>query len=101
MPHKKIETGLIVIKQTKFDKIRRRLMMFFYGRDYEIIENYQQFSNQESTIRTALSKVQKDIDDLSKEKSQRQSFYGVDPSPAADVKKTVEELNKKGINKYM
>lgn len=65
------------------------------------IENYQQFSNQESTIRTALSKVQKDIDDLSKEKSQRQSFYGVDPSPAADVKKTVEELNKKGINKYM
>lgn len=65
------------------------------------IENYQQFSNQESTIRTALSKVQKDIDDLSKEKSQRQNFYGVDPSPAADVKKTVKELNEKGINKYI
>lgn len=65
------------------------------------IENYQQFSNQESTIRTALSKVQKDIDDLSKEKAQRQSFYGVDPSPAADVKKTVAELNEKGINKYL
>lgn len=42
MPHKKMETGLIVIKQTKFDKIIRRLMMFFYGKDYEIIENYQQ-----------------------------------------------------------
>ena len=42
MSHKKMETGLIVIKQTKFDKIRRRLMMFFYGKDYEIIEQYQQ-----------------------------------------------------------
>lgn len=64
------------------------------------IENYQQFSNQEASIRSALSKVQKDIDDLSKEKSQRQSFYGVDPSPAADIKKTVEDLKNKGINKY-
>lgn len=64
------------------------------------IENYQQFSNQEASIRTALSKVQKDIDDLSKEKSQRQSFYGVDPSPADDVKKTVADINEKGINKY-
>ncbi len=42
MPHKKMETGLIVVKQTKFDKIRRRLMMFFYGKDYKIIEQYQQ-----------------------------------------------------------
>ena len=42
MSHKKMETGLIVIKQTKFDKIRRRLMMFFYGKDYKIIEQYQQ-----------------------------------------------------------
>ena len=42
MPHKKMETGLIVIKQTKFDKIRRRIMMFFYGKDYKIIEQYQQ-----------------------------------------------------------
>lgn len=42
MSHKKIETGLIVIKQTKFDKIRRKLMMFFYGKDYKIIEQYQQ-----------------------------------------------------------
>ena len=42
MLHKKIETGLIVIKNTKFDKIRRGLMMFFYGKDYEIIEKYQQ-----------------------------------------------------------
>ena len=42
MSHKKIETGLIVVKQTKFDKIRRKLMMFFYGKDYKIIEQYQQ-----------------------------------------------------------
>ena len=64
------------------------------------IENYQKFSEQESSIRSALSKVQKDIDDLSKEKQQRQSFYGVDPSPAADIKKTTEDLKNKGINKY-
>ena len=37
-----METGLIVIKQTKFDKIRRSLLMFFYGKDYEIIEHYEQ-----------------------------------------------------------
>ena len=37
-----METGLIVIKHTKFDKIRRGLMMFFYGKDYKIFENYQQ-----------------------------------------------------------
>ena len=42
MSHKKMETGLIVIKQTKFDKIRRSLLMFFYGKDYEIIEHYEQ-----------------------------------------------------------
>lgn len=42
MSHKKMETGLIVVKQTKFDKIRRSLLMFFYGKDYKIIENYQQ-----------------------------------------------------------
>ena len=42
MPRKKMETGLIVIKHTKFDKIRRRIMMFFYGKDYKIIEQYQQ-----------------------------------------------------------
>ena len=42
MSHKKMETGLIVVKHTKFDKIRRKIMMFFYGKDYKIIERYQQ-----------------------------------------------------------
>ena len=65
------------------------------------IENYQNFSQHEAKIRKALSDVQKDIENLSKEKQQRQSFYGVDPSPAADVKKTVSELKEKGINKYL
>ena len=45
MPRKKMEIGLIVIKQTKFDKIRRGLLMFFYGKDYKIFENYQQLMN--------------------------------------------------------
>ncbi len=42
MLRKKMETGLIVVRQTKFDKIRRGLLMFFYGNDYKIFENYQQ-----------------------------------------------------------
>ena len=42
MPRKKMETGLVVIKNTKFDKIRRSIMMLFYGRDYETFEKYQQ-----------------------------------------------------------
>ena len=45
MSHKKMETGLIVIKQTKFDKIRRGLLMFFFFFDYKIFENYQQLMN--------------------------------------------------------
>ena len=41
MKHKKMETGLIVVKNIKFDNIRRKIMMFFYGKDYKIIENYK------------------------------------------------------------
>ena len=41
MSHKKMETGLIVIKHTKFDKIRRGLLMFFFFLYYKIFENYQ------------------------------------------------------------
>ena len=37
---KKMETGLILVKDTKFDKIRRKIMIFFYGRDYRIMERY-------------------------------------------------------------
>ena len=39
---KKLETGLIVVKNTKFDNIRRKILMIFYGKDYKILENYQQ-----------------------------------------------------------
>ena len=42
MKRKKLETGLIVVKNTKFDNIRRKILMFFYGKDYKILENYQQ-----------------------------------------------------------
>ena len=42
LSNKKMETGLIVIKHTKFDKIRRGLMMLLYGKDYKIIEQYRQ-----------------------------------------------------------
>ena len=42
MSRKKTETGLIIVKQTKFDKIRKGLLMFFYGYDYKLIEKYEQ-----------------------------------------------------------
>ena len=34
------KTGLILVKDTKFDKIRRKLLMFFWGKDYKIIEEF-------------------------------------------------------------
>lgn len=37
----KKETGLIVVKSTKFDKIRRRIMTFLWGSEYELIEYYE------------------------------------------------------------
>ena len=41
MANKKIETGLILVKETPFEKIRRRLMLLLYGRDYRTIYNYE------------------------------------------------------------
>ena len=38
---RKKETGLILIKDTKFDKIRRKILMFFWGKDYEILQNFE------------------------------------------------------------
>ena len=38
----KNETGLILVRETKFDKIRRKLLMFFWGKDYEIIQNFDE-----------------------------------------------------------
>lgn len=36
------ETGLIIRKETKFDKIINKLMMFFFNREeYLMIERYQ------------------------------------------------------------
>lgn len=41
MANKKAETGLIIIKETPFEKIRRKLMLFLYGKDYLTIYNYE------------------------------------------------------------
>ncbi len=38
----KNETGLILVRETKFDKIRRKLLMLFWGKDYEIIQNFDE-----------------------------------------------------------
>ena len=37
----KNETGLVLVRDTKFDKIRRRILMLFWGKDYEILQNYE------------------------------------------------------------
>ena len=35
------KTGLILVRDTKFDKIRRKLLMLFWGKDYEILQNFE------------------------------------------------------------
>lgn len=37
---KKVENSLILVSDTKFDKIRRKIMLILYGKDYKIIEKY-------------------------------------------------------------
>ena len=38
----KNDSALILVRDTKFDKIRRILLMFFRGKDYEIIQNFDE-----------------------------------------------------------
>ena len=37
----KKETGLVLVRHTKFDKIRRRILKLFWGKDYEILQNFE------------------------------------------------------------
>ena len=37
----KKETSLVLVRDTKFDKIRRRILMLFWGKDYEILQNFE------------------------------------------------------------
>ena len=37
----KKETALVSVRDTKFDKIRRRILMLFWGKDYEILQNFE------------------------------------------------------------
>lgn len=64
------------------------------------ISSFQNLSAQEIKIRTALSKVEKDISDLSTEKKQRENFYGVDPSPAPKVAESLDRVGK-GTSGYL
>ena len=38
---KKIETGLIIVKETPFDKIRRKILNIIYGKDYKILQEFE------------------------------------------------------------
>lgn len=57
------------------------------------IQKYSESTQKELSIRTAIEKVSKDIKDLSTEKSQRENFYGVDPSPAVKVNDAISRAN--------
>ena len=74
-----------------------------YSKNQEIISDistFQQLSSKEIDVRTALSKVDKDISDLSTEKKQREGFYGVDPSPNKGVSESIDRINK-GVDGYL
>ena len=56
----------------------------------ELIEKYSGGMDEQNELRKRISTVQKDIDDLSKEKAQRERFYDYDPSPQGDIQKIME-----------
>lgn len=56
------------------------------------ISNYQKAVKRENDLRSEMAKIQGNIDTLSKEKKQRQQFFGVDPAPKQSVKSAKEEV---------
>ena len=62
--------------------------------DAEKIQKFEDNIKQEEQIREKISSVDKDINTLKKEKSQRERFYRIDPAPQqdySDAKKHVDE----------
>lgn len=76
-------------KQNEFNNLQR---------DQEAINKYAAALEEQNELRARISAVQKDIDDLSHEKAQRERTYGYDPSPSGDVKKLVQDA--KDPSKY-
>ena len=59
------------------------------------LKKYSSSIEEQNELRSRIAIVQKDIDDLSSEKSQRERFYGYDPSPAPDIKQLRADASQK------
>ncbi len=57
--------------------------------------NYMLAREQEMDLKDLASKIDKDISTLQKEKSQRESFYGIDPAPTGKVDEAIERATGK------
>lgn len=55
------------------------------------ISEYNKNVENENKLRKEIALVNKDIDDLTKEKTQRERFYEYDPSPNEDINKVLKE----------
>ncbi|MEG2321918.1 MAG: hypothetical protein RSB71_00300 [Bacilli bacterium] len=59
--------------------------------DINELKTYSKMSAAEESLRGTIGGVEKDIKDLSKEKSSREQFYRYDPSPEEDVKANINK----------
>lgn len=55
------------------------------------ISKYTSAIKEQNELRSRISAVQKDIDDLNNEKRQRERFYGYDPSPSDDIRELISD----------
>lgn len=55
------------------------------------ISKYTSAIKEQNELRSRISAVQKDIDDLNNEKRQRERFYGYDPSPSDDIRDLISD----------
>ena len=56
-----IETGLIVKKETIFDKIRRNLLIFIYQEDYEAMQRLDELIKSKRQIKNTKVIIPKEI----------------------------------------
>ena len=57
----------------------------------DLINKYTSGMDEQNELRSRISMVQKDIDDLNNEKRQRERFYDYDPSPQENIQDLIKE----------
>ncbi len=87
----------IASKQNRSDMIKA---------NYESVIKYSAGRDEEMRLRKISTDVEKDIDRMKKEKSQRESFYGIDPAPPAAISEIkertfVEQGEKYDLDRYL